>query len=84
MEDSIEIKNMLEELAEEIEPHLPVMEGFLPNLKSTDKPLSIFSMASFFPKVESIRKDHKDQGIRVVEQSFPVPQRTRSQIVQQL
>jgi len=55
MEDLIEIENMLEELAEEIEPHLPVMEGFLSNLKNTDKPLSIFSMASFFPKVESIR-----------------------------
>lgn len=55
MEDLSEIENMLEELAEEIEPHLPLMHGFLSNLKSTDKPLSIFSMTSFFPKVESIR-----------------------------
>lgn len=55
MEDLFEIENILEELAEEIEPHLPLMHGLLSSLKSTDKPLSIFSMASFFPKVESIR-----------------------------
>lgn len=57
MEELFEIENMFEELAEEIEPHLPLMQEFLSKskLKSTDKPLSIFSMTSFFPKVESIR-----------------------------
>lgn len=55
MERLFEIENMLEELAEEIEPHLPLMYEFLSNLKSTNKPLSIFSTASFFPKIESIR-----------------------------
>jgi hypothetical protein len=55
MEELFEIENMLEELAEEIEPHLPLMYEFLSNLKCTDKPLSIFSMTSFLPKVESIR-----------------------------
>jgi hypothetical protein len=55
MEDIFEIEDMLEELAEEIEPHLPLIPEFLSNIKNTDKPLSIFSMTSFFPKVESIR-----------------------------
>ena len=55
MEKLFEIENMLEEMAEEIEPHLPLIPRFLSNLKSTDKPLSISSMTSFIPKVESIR-----------------------------
>lgn len=55
MEDLFEIEDMLEELAEEIEPHLPLIPEFLSNLENTDKPLSISSMTSFFPKVESIR-----------------------------
>lgn len=55
MEDLFKIEDMLEELAEEIEPHLPLVPDFLSNLKKTDKPLSIFSVTSFFPKVESIR-----------------------------
>jgi hypothetical protein len=50
-----EIEDILEELAEEIEPYLPLIPEFLSNIKNTDKPLSIFSMTSFFPKVESIR-----------------------------
>ena len=55
MEELFEIEDMLEELAEEIEPHLQLIPDFLSNLKDTDKPLSIFSMSSFFPKIESIR-----------------------------
>ena len=55
MEEILELENMLEELAEEVEPHLPLIPDFLSNLKNTDKPLSIFSMTSFFSKIESIR-----------------------------
>ena len=55
MENISEIENMLEELAEDIEPHLPLIPKFFSNIKITDKPLSIFSMTSFIPKVESIR-----------------------------
>jgi len=50
-----ELEEMLEDLAEDIEPHLPLIPEFLSNLQDTDKPLSIFSMTSFFPKIESIR-----------------------------
>ncbi len=55
MDKISEIEDMLENLAEDIEPHLPLIPKFLSSLDSTDKPLSIFSMTSFFPKVESIR-----------------------------
>lgn len=55
MEEVFDIEEMFEELAEEIEPHLQLIPDFLSNLKDTDKPLSIFSMSSFFPKIESIR-----------------------------
>ncbi len=55
MEELFELEDLLEELAEEIEPHLQLIPEFLSKIKDTDKPLSIFSMFSFFPKVESIR-----------------------------
>ena len=55
MEEIIEFENLLEELAEELEPHLPLFFKYMPNIKTTDKPLSIFSMTTFLPKVESIR-----------------------------
>jgi hypothetical protein len=55
MKEIYEIEDLLEELAEEIEPHLSLLPKFLSNLKETGKSLSIFSMASFFPKIESIR-----------------------------
>lgn len=55
MDNLYEIEGFLEDLAEEIEPHLDLIPEFLSTLKETDKPLSIFSMTSFFPKIESIR-----------------------------
>lgn len=55
MDNLYEIEGFLEDLAEEIEPHLDLIPEFLTTLKETDKPLSIFSMTSFFPRIESIR-----------------------------
>lgn len=55
MDNLYEIEEFLEDLAEEIEPHLELIPEFLSTLKETDKPLSIFSMTSLFPKIESIR-----------------------------
>lgn len=55
MEHLYEIDDFLEELAEEVEPYLDRHHRFLQKIKSYDKPLSIFSMSSFHPKVESIR-----------------------------
>lgn len=50
-----ELEQKLETLAEELEPHLELIPKFLSNLDSTNKPLSLFSTFSFFPKIESIR-----------------------------
>lgn len=55
MEELLKIEDLLEELAEEIEPHLPLIPEFLSKIKNTDKPLSIFSKTTLFTKIESIR-----------------------------
>lgn len=55
MKNIYDLEEFIEELAEKIEPHLPIVSEFLYNLDSTDKPLSIFSVTSLFPKIESIR-----------------------------
>ncbi|MBU0468992.1 MAG: hypothetical protein KJ736_08030 [Candidatus Omnitrophica bacterium] len=55
MDRLYEIEDILEELAEEIEPHLQLIPEFFSKIKDTDKPLSVFSMSTFFPKIESIR-----------------------------
>lgn len=50
-----EIEFFLEDYAEEIEEHFFNIPKFLSNLEKINKPLSIFSMTSLFPKIESIR-----------------------------
>lgn len=55
MDRAYQLEEMLEDLAEEIEPHLPVIPEFLSRLNDIDKPLSVFSTTSFLPKIESIR-----------------------------
>ena len=50
-----ETEKLLDDLAEEIDPHIETISKFLENLKETDKPLSIFSTTSFIPKIESLR-----------------------------
>jgi len=49
------ISELVENLAEEVEPHLHVYRDFLFSIRERDKPLSLFSSSSFHPKIESIR-----------------------------
>jgi len=50
-----ECDELLESLAEEIEPHLLLYRDSMERMVRGEKPLSTFSMTSFFPKIESIR-----------------------------
>lgn len=49
------ISELVEDLAEEVEPHLYLYRDFLFSVKQREKPLSLFSTGSFHPKIESIR-----------------------------
>jgi len=55
MEQLDKLEQLLEDLAEEIEPHMHLIKSFLDTIKLTDKPVSLFSATSMFPRVESIR-----------------------------
>jgi hypothetical protein len=50
-----ERENFFENLAEDIEPHLPTIKTHILNFKISAKPLSHFSLFSMFPRIESIR-----------------------------
>tara|TARA_R110002073_G_scaffold27126_5_gene88098 strand:- start:894 stop:1715 length:822 start_codon:yes stop_codon:yes gene_type:complete len=50
-------EQLLEEMAEEIDPYFLRLHDFLFNkLRSTEQPLSLFSTTSFAPKVDSLRE----------------------------
>ena len=50
-----EIEELLEDMAEMLEPHLEILPVTLSKIKTFRKPLSVFSMTSFLGKVEAIR-----------------------------
>lgn len=50
-----DLEELLEELAEKQEPFMELIPKFLSNIKSIDKPISVFSIFTFLPRIESIR-----------------------------
>ncbi|WP_321323526.1 hypothetical protein [Thiomicrorhabdus sp.] len=55
MDRLLEIEELLEDMAEMLEPHLELLPAILAKVKTFEKPLSVFSMTSFLAKIESIR-----------------------------
>jgi len=53
--DIEEVEDFLENMAVEIEPYMNLFSGTSPAVLESDKPLSVFSITSFFPKIESLR-----------------------------
>ncbi len=55
MDKLFEIEELLEDMAEMLEPHLEILPVTLSKVKTFEKPLSVFSMTSFLAKIEAIR-----------------------------
>jgi hypothetical protein len=65
-----ELEELLDNLAEEVEPHFELIPEFMQKIRTTKKPLSIFSTTSFFPKIESIR--HGIFEIAKIEEHYSI------------
>lgn len=55
MDKLLQLEELMEGLAEDVDPHFDVISDAIKRSMNKEKPLSIFSVVSFLPKIESIR-----------------------------
>ena len=55
MDKLLQLEELMDGLAEDVDPHFDVISDAIKKSMNKEKPLSIFSFVSFLPKIESIR-----------------------------